>query len=149
MILHYHKYFCTVYITISLNNDFNFYQWACKIRKKIPKKNVLPLQRLLHNIALSFNLYHINKKKKTYQAINDWVVFFAERPRFQVLPKNMTIYEGHPAMLHCVAIGDPRPDIHWDKNYFQDIDSSRIKVSVCSCVPEYRILYLRLMITST
>lgn len=51
-----------------------------------------------------------------------------ERPRFQVLPKNMTIYEGHPAMLHCVAIGDPRPDIHWDKNYFQDIDSSRIKL---------------------
>lgn len=47
----------------------------------------------------------------------------------------MTIYEGHPAMLHCVAIGDPRPDIHWDKNYFQDIDTSRIKVSVCSSAP--------------
>lgn len=78
-----------------------------------------------------------------------FLFFFAERPRFQVLPKNMTIYEGHPAMLHCVAIGDPRPDIHWDKNYFQDIDSSRIKVSVCSSAPENRNLYLRLMITST
>lgn len=81
--------------------------------------------------------------------IGFFCVFFAERPRFQVLPKNMTIYEGHPAMLHCVAIGDPRPDIHWDKNYFQDIDSSRIKVSVCSSAPENRNLYLRLMITST
>ncbi|XP_062589109.1 inactive tyrosine-protein kinase 7-like [Saccostrea cucullata] len=49
-----------------------------------------------------------------------------ERPRFQVRPKNMTIYEGHPAMMHCVAIGDPKPEIHWDKNYFQDIDSKRI-----------------------
>ncbi|XP_048732970.1 inactive tyrosine-protein kinase 7-like [Ostrea edulis] len=51
-----------------------------------------------------------------------------ERPRFHVRPKNMTIYEGHPAMLHCVAIGDPKPAIRWDKNYFQDIDSSRIKL---------------------
>lgn len=34
-----------------------------KLEKEIQKKNVLPLQRLLHNIALSFNLYHIIKNK--------------------------------------------------------------------------------------
>ncbi|XP_078313477.1 inactive tyrosine-protein kinase 7-like isoform X2 [Crassostrea virginica] len=51
-----------------------------------------------------------------------------ERPRFHVTPKNMTIYEGHPAMLHCVAIGDPKPEINWDKNYFQDINTSRVKL---------------------
>ena len=57
---------------------------------------------------------------------------FTERPRFHVTPKNMTIYEGHPAMLHCVAIGDPKPEINWDKNYFQDINTSRVKVCICS-----------------
>lgn len=39
-----------------------------------------------------------------------------ERPKFQVLPRNTTAYEGHRTMLHCVAIGDPKPTVWWDKN---------------------------------
>ncbi|XP_029637043.1 inactive tyrosine-protein kinase 7 isoform X1 [Octopus sinensis] len=39
-----------------------------------------------------------------------------EKPKFQVLPRNTTAYEGRRVMLHCVAIGDPKPSVWWDKN---------------------------------
>ncbi|KAK3092980.1 hypothetical protein FSP39_009604 [Pinctada imbricata] len=50
-----------------------------------------------------------------------------EMPKFQISPQNLTVYEGQPVMLHCVAIGDPKPDVNWDKNYFRDFDFSRVK----------------------
>lgn len=91
-------------VYISLNNDFNFYQWACKIRKKFKKKNVLPLQRLLHNIALSFNLYHIyKKKKKTYQGLMMWgFFFFLQRGLdFKCYPKT---WQSMRATLPCCIV---------------------------------------------
>ncbi|KAK2149181.1 hypothetical protein LSH36_463g04044, partial [Paralvinella palmiformis] len=38
------------------------------------------------------------------------------KPHFTVKPKNTTAYEGYPAILHCVAEGNPTPNIEWDKN---------------------------------
>uniref|UniRef100_A0A673CF48 Inactive tyrosine-protein kinase 7 n=1 Tax=Sphaeramia orbicularis TaxID=375764 RepID=A0A673CF48_9TELE len=32
---------------------------------------------------------------------------------FKVEPDNMTVYQGHTAVLHCQATGDPEPYIHW------------------------------------
>ena len=55
---------------------------------------------------------------------------FPEQPRFRISPENMTVSEGQPVMLHCVVIGDPKPEILWDKNYFRDFDYSRVKVSI-------------------
>uniref|UniRef100_A0A8C5H1A2 Protein tyrosine kinase 7 (inactive) n=1 Tax=Gouania willdenowi TaxID=441366 RepID=A0A8C5H1A2_GOUWI len=40
--------------------------------------------------------------------------------RFKVEPENTTVYQGHTAVLHCQATGDPEPHIHWmvkDKTY--------------------------------
>ena len=55
---------------------------------------------------------------------------FSERPKFQVQPTNVTVFEGQSAMLHCVAYGEPRPNIKWDKDYFRDnLDFKRITVS--------------------
>lgn len=34
--------------------------------------------------------------------------------RFKVEPDNTTVYQGHSAMLHCQAAGDPEPYIHWN-----------------------------------
>lgn len=32
-------------------------------------------------------------------------------------------------MIHCVAIGEPKPKIYWDKNYYQNsFEPSRIQV---------------------
>lgn len=33
--------------------------------------------------------------------------------RFKVEPENTTVYQGHTAILHCQATGDPDPHIHW------------------------------------
>ncbi|KAM9364521.1 inactive tyrosine-protein kinase 7 [Pholidichthys leucotaenia] len=33
--------------------------------------------------------------------------------RFKVEPDNTTVYQGHTAVLHCQATGDPEPHIHW------------------------------------
>uniref|UniRef100_A0A8C6TNW9 Inactive tyrosine-protein kinase 7 n=1 Tax=Neogobius melanostomus TaxID=47308 RepID=A0A8C6TNW9_9GOBI len=33
--------------------------------------------------------------------------------RFKVEPDNTTVYQGHTAILHCQAAGDPEPYIHW------------------------------------
>lgn len=33
--------------------------------------------------------------------------------RFKTEPENTTVYQGHTAILHCQATGDPEPHIHW------------------------------------
>ncbi|KAK1904937.1 Inactive tyrosine-protein kinase 7, partial [Dissostichus eleginoides] len=33
--------------------------------------------------------------------------------RFKLEPENTTVYQGHTAILHCQATGDPEPHIHW------------------------------------
>ncbi|XP_055878198.1 inactive tyrosine-protein kinase 7-like isoform X2 [Biomphalaria glabrata] len=39
------------------------------------------------------------------------------KPTFSTRPPNMTTaFEGQPMMLHCVAVGDPNPQILWDKD---------------------------------
>ncbi|XP_029926803.1 inactive tyrosine-protein kinase 7 [Myripristis murdjan] len=32
---------------------------------------------------------------------------------FKLDPENTTVYQGHTAILHCQATGDPEPHIHW------------------------------------
>lgn len=44
---------------------------------------------------------------------------------------NTTVLEGQSAMIHCVAIGEPKPMIFWDKNFYQNsFDPSRIQVCI-------------------
>ncbi|CAG5115170.1 unnamed protein product, partial [Candidula unifasciata] len=44
-------------------------------------------------------------------------VRIVEKPFFSTRPPNMTTaFEGQPMRLHCVAAGDPKPQIVWDKD---------------------------------
>ncbi|KAM4591026.1 inactive tyrosine-protein kinase 7 isoform 2-T3 [Odontesthes bonariensis] len=46
--------------------------------------------------------------------------------RFKVEPDNTTVYQGHTAILHCQATGDPDPHIHWmAKDKTLDISKNR------------------------
>uniref|UniRef100_A0A8C9ZD38 Inactive tyrosine-protein kinase 7 n=1 Tax=Sander lucioperca TaxID=283035 RepID=A0A8C9ZD38_SANLU len=46
--------------------------------------------------------------------------------RFKVEPENTTVYQGHTAILHCQATGDPEPHIHWMiKDKALDISKNR------------------------
>uniref|UniRef100_A0A669F1W5 Inactive tyrosine-protein kinase 7 n=1 Tax=Oreochromis niloticus TaxID=8128 RepID=A0A669F1W5_ORENI len=46
--------------------------------------------------------------------------------RFKVEPDNTTVYQGHTAILHCQATGDPKPHIHWvGKDKPLDISNNR------------------------
>lgn len=55
---------------------------------------------------------------------------FSVAPWFTVVPKNITeVQEGFPASIHCVAEGDPRPTITWDKDGSMDgLDRSRFQI---------------------
>lgn len=33
--------------------------------------------------------------------------------RFNVEPEHTSVYQGHTAVLHCQASGDPKPQVHW------------------------------------
>lgn len=41
-----------------------------------------------------------------------WVLI-AEKPVITIEPKNVTVFEGEPSLLHCVAKGMPLPSISW------------------------------------
>uniref|UniRef100_A0A665WTQ7 Inactive tyrosine-protein kinase 7 n=1 Tax=Echeneis naucrates TaxID=173247 RepID=A0A665WTQ7_ECHNA len=46
--------------------------------------------------------------------------------RFKMEPENTTVYQGHKAILHCQATGDPEPHIHWMvKDKTLDISKNR------------------------
>lgn len=46
--------------------------------------------------------------------------------RFKLDPENTTVYQGHTAILHCQATGDPEPHIHWMlKDKMMDISKNR------------------------
>ena len=52
------------------------------------------------------------------------------KPKFQVHPANTTAYEGYPVMIHCLAVGEPKPKVRWDKNHMnQPLDENRFTVS--------------------
>ncbi len=45
---------------------------------------------------------------------------------FKLKPENTTVYQGHTAVLHCQATGDPPPFIQWKKkDTFLEADKSR------------------------
>ncbi|KAJ8366039.1 hypothetical protein SKAU_G00148700, partial [Synaphobranchus kaupii] len=48
--------------------------------------------------------------------------------RFKMEPDNTTVYQGHMAILHCQATGDPEPYIQWRiKDKFLDPSQSRFQ----------------------
>ncbi|XP_023654293.1 inactive tyrosine-protein kinase 7-like [Paramormyrops kingsleyae] len=52
----------------------------------------------------------------------------AEYIQFKLGPENTTVYQGHTAILHCQATGDPEPYIQWRiKDKFLDPSTSRFQ----------------------
>ncbi|XP_054284012.1 inactive tyrosine-protein kinase 7-like isoform X2 [Macrosteles quadrilineatus] len=51
-------------------------------------------------------------------------------PKFVVLPQNPTdAFEGYPVIMDCIAEGDPKPTIQWDKDtVMNDFDQRRFHV---------------------
>jgi Immunoglobulin I-set domain. len=56
--------------------------------------------------------------------------YFTVTPKFVVYPQNPTeAFEGYPVMMHCIAEGDPKPTIKWDRNSnFSGFDRNRFRV---------------------
>jgi len=51
------------------------------------------------------------------------------RPRFRLRPQNTHAVEGESVLVHCSAVGDPQPQITWDKNGRVDaLDPLRFQV---------------------
>lgn len=72
---------------------------------------------LVIRIFLLFQIFVVDKT----------ICFVAVTPKFRVYPQNPTeAYEGYPIMIHCIADGDPKPTIKWDRNSnFSGFDRNR------------------------
>ena len=77
-----------------------------------------------------------------------WVCqYFAVKPRFKIKPMNTTVGEGSPVWLHCSALGDPLPTVHWDKNNRVDaLDLQRFKVIIIIIIIIIILLLLLLLL---
>ncbi|CAD5115290.1 DgyrCDS4282 [Dimorphilus gyrociliatus] len=58
------------------------------------------------------------KNEKIEKTINITIVM---KPKFSILPINTTVKIGSPVMLHCVAVGDPPPKVHWVHEFNKDL----------------------------
>lgn len=57
------------------------------------------------------------------------IIFLAVKPKFTILPKNMTATPGGSMLIDCAAAGFPMPTIQWDKNtVVNGFDERRFKV---------------------
>ncbi|XP_049864534.1 inactive tyrosine-protein kinase 7-like [Schistocerca gregaria] len=91
-----------------------------------------------HNGTLVFTRVTMNDKGRyTCVATNTQGIINATinidvivTPKFTVLPQNPTrAYEGHSVMIHCIAEGDPKPTIKWDRNSnFSALEQDRFTV---------------------
>lgn len=70
------------------------------------------------NVSMSDKGRYVCVATSTQGIINATVdVDVIVAPKFSVKPQNTTeVMEGQQLMLHCMADGDPRPTITWDKN---------------------------------
>ncbi|XP_067682833.1 inactive tyrosine-protein kinase 7-like [Haliotis asinina] len=52
-----------------------------------------------------------------------------ERPKFAIHPENTTAFEGHSVMIHCLTLGNPKPQVVWERNGdLIPLESPRYKV---------------------
>lgn len=50
---------------------------------------------------------------------------FLAMPRFKKIPKDLTLNSSNTARLDCAAIGDPNPQIAWQKDGGNDFPAAR------------------------
>lgn len=62
----------------------------------------------------------------SFQYINYVILFFLTAlPIFKIIPNNITINATNIARLDCGAIGDPKPEISWQKDGGNDFPAAR------------------------
>lgn len=80
-------------------------------------------------INVTVNIDVVGKKILFTTILSFWLTptAFLVAPKFTMLPKNPTeAIEGFSIMLDCIAEGDPKPTIQWDKNLkMNDFNHSR------------------------
>uniref|UniRef100_A0A673CF58 Inactive tyrosine-protein kinase 7 n=1 Tax=Sphaeramia orbicularis TaxID=375764 RepID=A0A673CF58_9TELE len=86
--------------------------WMSKLPPHVEQKNgQLHFTKVTRSDAGNYTCIASNSLQGEIRAVVSFTV--AVYIGFKVEPDNMTVYQGHTAVLHCQATGDPEPYIHW------------------------------------
>lgn len=84
-----------------------------------------------HKPFIPHSTTHCTSSRRSLSILSCFLVYVV----FKLKPENTTVYQGHTAVLHCQASGDPPPFIQWKKkDTFLEADKSRSALNnMCSC----------------
>ncbi|KAL2086996.1 hypothetical protein ACEWY4_018055 [Coilia grayii] len=93
-------------------------QWIKTDGSEIPpwvtqSEGTLHFSKVMHSDAGNYTCVASNSLQGKISAEVELTV--AEYVSFKLEPENTTVYQGHTAVLHCQASGDPTPYIQWKK----------------------------------
>ncbi|XP_023652138.2 inactive tyrosine-protein kinase 7 [Paramormyrops kingsleyae] len=74
------------------------------------RSGTLHFSRVTRNDAGTYTCLASNKQGEIRAMVNLTVAVY---PVFKLEPENATVYQGHMAVLHCQATGEPEPSIQW------------------------------------
>ncbi|XP_043993455.1 inactive tyrosine-protein kinase 7 isoform X1 [Gambusia affinis] len=75
------------------------------------KNGQLRFNKVTRNDAGNYTCIASNSLQGEIRALVTLIV--AVYVRFKVEPEHTSVYQGHTAVLHCQASGDPKPHVHW------------------------------------
>ncbi|XP_023182787.1 inactive tyrosine-protein kinase 7 [Xiphophorus maculatus] len=75
------------------------------------KNGQLRFNKVTRNDAGNYTCIASNSLQGEIRALVTLIV--AVYVRFNVEPEHTSVYQGHTAVLHCQASGDPKPQVHW------------------------------------
>ncbi|XP_054885612.1 inactive tyrosine-protein kinase 7 [Poeciliopsis prolifica] len=75
------------------------------------KNGQLRFNRVTRNDAGNYTCIASNSLQGEIRALVTLIVTMDIR--FEVKPERTSVYQGHTAVLHCQAAGEPKPQVHW------------------------------------
>ncbi|XP_030051559.1 inactive tyrosine-protein kinase 7 isoform X2 [Microcaecilia unicolor] len=87
-----------------------------------PNSGILYFRNVTRSDASNYTCIASNSQQGEIRAVVQLIV--AVFISFKLEPENTTVYQGHTAVLHCQAMGDPLPQIQW-KGKDGILDSSK------------------------
>ncbi|XP_029448671.1 inactive tyrosine-protein kinase 7 isoform X2 [Rhinatrema bivittatum] len=92
---------------------------------------ILHFHKVIRSDASNYTCIAWNSQQGEIRAVVQLIV--AVFISFKLEPENTTVYQGHTAVLHCQALGDPLPQVQWKvKEHILDSSKHAPRIQVMS-----------------